>query len=367
MPEKRSPIPNIAKSVILNRLGVVQYPSFVTFFVTWACNLRCGFCDVWKKSPKDEMTLDEIVAVFRQMRKLDVLRITGGEPFVRGDVGDIIEAIVAINDPSLVHITTNGILTDRIVNTLKAMTCLDRVHIKISIDDVGEAHDRIRGVKDAYDKSINTIRSLLPFRDRFGMHIGVNQAIVSQETAGSYERLKAVLAEYDVPVYASIAYDSTSTLYSEGANKDVVDPDSTTRPHGQWSAEGLKDMLRVIATDNKKISDFAEQVVDNYFMKGLYRRMVEGRGAGGPKCVALNNHLRLLPNGDVPICLHNGKIVGNLRSTPFRDVWFGSDIAADRAWVAGCPGCWVSCETSVSAIYTGDIWKGVFKSAALTP
>lgn len=362
MPGYHSLALNIVKSAILNRLGVVQYPSFVTFFLTWACNLRCGFCDVWKKPVKDEMTVIEIASIFRQLRRLDVLRITGGEPFVRKDMGDVIEAIVAVNDPYLIHITTNGILTDRIVNTLSTLSCLNRVHLKISIDDVGYPHDQIRGVDGAYEKSMNTIRALLPLRERSGMHIGVNQAIVDEENSASYERLKATLKDYCVPVYASIAYDSSSTLYSEAANKNTVDPDSTTRPHGRWSTEGLRRMLKTIATDSKEISDFAEQIVDNYFMKGLYRRFIEGRGGGGPSCVALNSHLRLLPNGDVPICLHNGKVVGNLRTTSFRDLWFGSTIAADRKWVADCSGCWVSCETSVSAIYTGDIWKGLLRS-----
>lgn len=352
---------NVVKSAGLNRLGVVQRPSFVTYFVTWACNHRCTFCDVWKKTVGDEMSVDEALAVFRQLGRLDVLRISGGEPFIRKDLAEIINGIERINRPSLIHLTTNGILTDRIVKTLDAVERLEKVHIKVSIDDIGERHDRVRGVNGAYDKAMATVRALAALRPK-GLHVGVNQGIVGPDALPAYEQLKAELAPLGVAVYASIAYDSSHTLYSEGSDK-TFDPDSTTRPFGRWTTDELTAALAHLADDNRAIGDFKERLVDTYFVNGLYKRMVLGERDRGPRCVALNNHLRLLPNGDVPICLHNGTAVGNLRTTRFDDLWFGEAIRPHRQWVADCSGCWVSCETAVSAIYTGDIWKGLRKTA----
>lgn len=353
---------NVLKSITLNRFGVRQYPSFVTFFVTWACNHRCVFCDVWKKTPEDEMSFDEIIDIFKQLRNIDVLRISGGEPFLRKDLAEIVNEIDSINKPSIIHFTTNGILTDRIIRTIEALHHPDKVHIKVSLDDVGENYDQIRGVSGAYGKALETIKGLVELRDRLGFHVGVNQAILDEKSMGTYDQLKAVLAPYKVPIYASVAYDSSSTLYSEGPDKDVIDPDSSLKPFGKWSDDGLKKAMTRVSTDNKEINSITEQIVDTYFFNGLYERMVEKKNSRGPSCVALNNHLRLLPNGDIPICLYNGTIVGNLRDTPFRDFWFGDDINPHRKWVADCSGCWTSCETTVSGIYTGDIWKGLKKS-----
>ncbi len=358
----RSAIPNVLKSIALNSIGRYQYPSFVTFFVTWACNHRCIFCDVWKKIPEDEMTVEEIEAVFKQLKKLDVLRISGGEPYTRGDLAEIINVIDAVNDPTMIHITTNGINTQRIVKSLETIKNVSKVHIKVSIDDVAEKHDLIRGVDGAYKKAIETVSELVKFRDRDGLHVGVNQAILDQNSMQSYDNLKNELKKYDVPVYASIAYDSSTTLYSESDNKNDFEPASSIKPFGDWSEDTLAQAMSRLATDTRATGDFKERLVDNYFVNGLYDRMVREGSSRGPDCVTLNNHLRLLPNGDIPICLYNGTVVGNVREKSFKDIWFGEDIKPHRQFVSDCSGCWSSCETAVSAIYTGDIWKGLYKT-----
>ncbi len=350
---------NIARSAICGRLGFTQPPSFVTFFVTWACNHRCVFCDVWKKTPKDEMPLGDIERVFSQLGRLDVVRLSGGEPFLRKDLAEIVNSLDRINRPSLIHITTNGILTRRIVETIERVERPGQIHIKVSIDDLGDKHDKIRGVNGAYEKAMQTVRELVRLRDTTGLHVGVNQAILDEDSLGAYEELKAVLAPMNVPVYASIAYDSKATIYSEGDGTETFDPASSLSTFGRWTPEGIERAMRRIATDNKSNNSFLEQIVDAYFMNGLYARMVEPGPHAGPRCVALGSHLRILPNGDVPVCLYDRAVVGNLRQTDFKEFWHGKEIEPFRDKVAACPGCWSSCETAVSAIYTGDIWKGL--------
>ena len=356
---------NVASKVIQNRLGINHYPSFLTFFITWACNHRCVFCDVWKKTPKDELTLTEIEMFFRQLKPLDVLRISGGEPFVRKDVGEIINIGDEILNPSIIHLTTNGINTNRIISSLNKVTNLPKVHIKVSIDNVGEKHDAVRGVKGAYDKAIETLKELVVLRDKFGLHVGVNQAILDEKSMSAHEELKKALVDLKVPVYGAIAYDSSSTLYSEDPQrKERIDPNSSLTPFGDWSQEALSHAINTLRTDDTKTSDFAERLIDNYFVNGLHDRMVgDQKNISGPSCVALNTHLRLLPNGDIPICLYNGEVVGNIRERSFKDIWFGEDIQPSRKWVKDCSGCWASCETAVNAVYTGDIYKGLLPKA----
>jgi MoaA/NifB/PqqE/SkfB family radical SAM enzyme len=355
---------NIAKAATFTRLGLAQPPAFVTFFVTWACNHRCIFCDVWKKVPADELSLAEIESIFAQLGRLDVVRLSGGEPFLRKDLADIVNLLDRLNKPTLTHITTNGILTRRIVEAVEGVEHPERLHIKVSIDDLGEKHDRIRGVKGAYDKALETVRELARLRESTGLHVGVNQAILDESSMGAYEALKAVMTPLNVPIYASIAYDSKATIYSEPTPDDHFDPASSVRTFGNWTPEGLQTAMRRIALDNKSNNSFLEQVVDNYFMNGLFARMVEPGPHRGPDCVALGSHLRLLPNGDVPVCLYDRTVVGNLRRTPFKELWASADVAVNRKKVAACPGCWSSCETAVSAIYTGDIWKGLRRPRA---
>lgn len=350
---------NIARAIMMNRIGISQYPSFVTFIVTWRCNSRCIFCDIWKKKSdiQEELDAKNVESIFRQLKKFDVLRLTGGEPFLRNDLSEIINRIDLINSPEIIHITTNGFLTNKILKTMNEIDAAQKIHIKVSIDAIGEKHDRVRGIDGAYDKAMQTVRGLCELKKKREFHIGVNQAIINENEIESYFQLKDALAPYHVPVYPCIANDSLNSLYSD---KTLVDPDISYKPYGIFSKEALVKFMKILIEDGKKVNNLQEQMIDRYHLKGLCNRIVEGKKVPNPRCVALSSHLRILPNGDVPVCLYNGKILGNLRKQDFRTIWFSEEARQQRMWVKECRGCWQSCESAVSAIYTGDIWRGLF-------
>jgi len=349
---------NIAKCILLNRLGVVRRPSFVTYFVTWRCNCRCSFCEIWKRGneAKDELSASEIARIFRQIGEVDVLRISGGEPFLRNDLPEIVDVLIPTCRPSVIHITSNGLLTDRIIDFFQSVREPARVHLKLSIDAVGDRHDELRGTTGAYQKVIDTIHRLVPLRDKLGFHLGVNQAIVSELEERNYSDLKHVLNPYRIPIYPVIAHKGDNGLYRvEGGQTDV-----TYRPLGSFSKDAIRVLMAQFLRDSKKISSPAEYVVDRYYLKGLANRLIKGTNRPNPRCVALNDHLRVLPNGDVPICFFNSTVVGNLRESSFQDIWRSLRAREGRKWVRQCQGCWESCEVVPSAVYTGDIWKGLF-------
>ncbi len=74
-----------------------------------------------------------------------------------------------------------------------------------------------------------------------------------------------------------------------------------------------------------------------------------------PKCVALRSHLRLLPDGSVPVCQFNTVVVGNLLEQDIDSVWSGERTKRQRQWVDSCKGCWAECEVIPNAIYSGDL------------
>jgi Fe-coproporphyrin III synthase len=351
-------IAGIIKAVIKNRLGLTGRPGFVTFIITWRCNGRCVFCDVWKQraGQHDEMTAEQIRAVFRQLPHMDVLRITGGEPFLRDDLAQVINGITAVNRPGMIHITTNGFLSKRICDVVESIEDVGKIHIKVSIDDTGEKHDTIRGVPGAYEKALATVRGLCDIRERRGLHVGVNQAIVSGAEMDAYDRLKAVMDPLNVPVYPCIANQPANSLYSD---RQTVDPVDSCKTYGEFSPEQLDSFMKKVLADGRCVDDLKEQMVDRYHLRGLYNRLVHNRAKPHPDCVAINNHLRILPNGDVPVCLYNGAVIGNLVRQTFDEVWNGAEAQRQRKWVKNCPGCWQSCESVVNAIYTGDIWRGL--------
>ncbi len=352
-------ISNIAKAVIKNKIGIVSYPSFITFLVTWRCNAKCIFCDVWKKNSnyENELNLEEIKKIFKQLKKIDVLRLSGGEPFLRKDLAEIINIIEEVNPPEIIHLTTNGTLTSQIIESFKKIKPLNKIHIKVSIDNIGEKHDKTRGISGAYEKAMETIKQLHKLKQKENFHIGVNQAITEEKEISSYFELRKILKPFDVPVYPVIANEPTNSLYSD---KNLVNPNNSFKTFGYFSKEKLKEFVDTMIKHGKEVNNTQEQIIDRYHLRGLFNRLVKNKMCPNPKCVALNNHLRILPNGDIPVCLYNSFIIGNLKNNNFNKIWNNEKAKKQREWIKKCPGCWQSCESAVNAIYTGDIWKGFF-------
>src|SRR5262245_45391991 len=105
------------------RLGKANFfrlrsPLKVNLCVTYWCQYRCKTCNIWQRKPTDELTTDELLAFIGRNRSINWLDLTGGEPFLRPDFGEVLEA--ALRDwrqLAVVHFPTNGFLTDRIVST----------------------------------------------------------------------------------------------------------------------------------------------------------------------------------------------------------------------------------------------------------
>lgn len=152
---------------------VREFPFNLEFAVTYKCNLKCIQCDIWCYNEKNllELSVEEIYKIFSSYRNFKVLGITGGEPFLRNDLQQIIETIIQTqNGLKILFITTNGQLPEKteaiIKNILEQYKNL-RVITLVSIDGPMEIHEKIRGVSKAYEKALTTISLLANLKQRF--------------------------------------------------------------------------------------------------------------------------------------------------------------------------------------------------------
>ncbi|HOE64159.1 MAG TPA: radical SAM protein [Candidatus Sumerlaeota bacterium] len=144
-----------------------QYPTFLLLEITERCNCRCRMCRIWENKERKELDINDFERLFRDplWRNLRILSLTGGEPFLRHDLIDII-LLAARHLPRLERISfpSNGILTKHIMDTVKAILSSLPAHIDfkigISIDGVEDVHDQMRGVPGAYEKATETVRQL---------------------------------------------------------------------------------------------------------------------------------------------------------------------------------------------------------------
>lgn len=344
---------NIARSIVNNQLGRIELPSMVTFIVTWRCNLRCFMCDVWKKTDHDDMTPAEARAIFKQMPKLDTLRLTGGEPFLRRDFAQLVGSMLEGTDPTVLHLTTAGVMYERIVEFVKTFGS-KKLHLKVSIDAVGDRHDEIRGYRGLYNKSLRTLRTLAELREQYGFYLGVNQTL-SDKNWDHIEPLREAMGELGIPVHYAIATDHY-TLYRLNTSKEKEKPDMRSVSLSDFTPEQLQYIFDQLDRRDA-INDVPEWIVQRYYLHGLKNRLLKGIDSPKPQCIELHNHMRLMPNGDVMTCVYYPTVVGNLRKQTLQEVWYGDAIKPERELVKKCVGCWAGCEVKPNAIYTGDIVK----------
>ena len=151
-------------------------PITVTLTLTSKCNLRCVMCDHWKLKNNEELNLEEIKNLIDQIAEWGVeeIELSGGEPFMRKDVWEIISYASSKNVG--MNITTNG--------TLLTKECVERLlnskvnRLQISLDGIRGIQDEIRGVKGAYKKVMRTVRFINSMRKRKKSSIRINATTV---------------------------------------------------------------------------------------------------------------------------------------------------------------------------------------------
>ncbi len=337
-----------------HRKGTSLTPRVLTHTVTFRCNARCVMCDSWRLPRQDELTLAEIERIYRQLPRLDAVRLTGGEPFVRTDLPLIAALARAILAPRILHITTNAFLTERVLDFVDEWPDDAPLHLLVSLDGLEERHDEVRGVPRSYERAIATLHGLVERRPHKELRLAVNQTVIDAEGARGYRPLRRELVALGVPLHVVVAYRESAT-YSLDRNRAVNDGGTSGyETFGQLSKAEIALLLEQVEADLVDLPA-STRAAKAYYVAGLRRRLLGEPGPASPPCVALHAHLRLFPNGDVPTCQNNSVIVGNLRDRSFAEVWAGSLVEQQRRWVKACAGCWTECEILPSAVYTGDI------------
>ncbi len=349
----------LMQSAARRRYDVGQ-PRYLTYLVTFTCNARCVMCDSWKKPSPDDLTVREIERIFRQLPRLDMVRLSGGEPFVRPDLLEIAHLTQAHLQPFRLHITSNGFLTDRIVKFCETRRKDLPLQLLISVDGLESKHNQVRGREIAWAAATATLKALAPRRRDLNLSLGVNQTIVDAEGAAHYRRLNDFLKSLDIRHHVVMAYDASATYRLE------TEVDLAPKAVGDFTTFGSFQRDAIARLWDDVEADVAtwprlERWAKRYYIRGIRNRVLHGAGTPNPPCVALNAHLRILPNGDVPTCQFNTKTVGNLRRQSFREVWASQAAASQRTRVRQCPGCWAECEVLPNAIYTGDLFRALLR------
>lgn len=171
-----------AVSYELARRGLISPPRplLLTYSVTAACRSLCRTCNIGRtylENPelaKQDLSLAEIEKTFRSLGNIYFFNISGGEPFMRMDLAEIVRLAAMYLKPGIIHIPTNALAPRAIEKTTgRILDYMDQylpasvpLSIKPSIDGIGDMHDYVRGVQGNFAKLQETIDRLLAIRAR---------------------------------------------------------------------------------------------------------------------------------------------------------------------------------------------------------
>ncbi|HOO56382.1 MAG TPA: radical SAM protein [bacterium] len=370
----------IARARRLRNAAKPVHPLLMTFNVTDRCNAKCAMCEIhkWSSGAEKELSVDDYARVVRDpaMSRLQVARITGGEPFLRDDLADIFRLTVDYTACRIFYITTNGSMPDRVERFVRGAGALgEKLHIQVSLDAVDGTHDAIRGVEGFEARAIETLRRLSELKKEFGFHAGINQTVMKGTAAQMY-------AIHDLAAELGVGHNMfLGARYHEGKGMEDADPFSA--PLGFEPEDGMTPVevesfyrihreIKDRADSARRRGEFAgaflRDVSEEYLNEGGRNRALLKRFAPAPPCMAMFTHFRLTSGGDViPCSVMRGDSAGNVTEQRFSEIWHGAAADAARRKVIACKGCWIECDINPSVFFSGDVISWFAKKMAVDP
>lgn len=303
-----------------------------TVIVTYRCNARCTMCNRYKapSKPDEEISIDTI----KKLPKMYFTNITGGEPFIREDLPDIVRELYKKSDR--IVISTNGFFTDRIIKLCEEFP---NVGIRISIEGLEETNNKIRGLDDGYNKGYSTLKKLVEMKHPdvgFGMTV---QDANAKDLVALYEKSNELGMEFAT---ASL-HNSFYFVEAKNIIKDRM-----------MVAKEFERLVNKLLESNSPKKWFRA-----YFNHGLINYIFGQKRL--LRCDMSFDTFFIDPYGDVMPC--NGtkdkEVMGNLNNQTWDELWNSEQADKVRTKVRHCDrNCWMI--GSVSPAMHKYIWKPAF-------
>lgn len=304
-----------------------------TVIVTYRCNAKCTMCNRYKvpSKPEEEISIETI----KKLPEMYFTNITGGEPFIRDDLKDIVHELLKKSDR--IVISTNGFFTDRIVELCKEFP---QVGIRISIEGLEKTNNEIRGLDDGFNRGYTTLKKLVDMGMKdvgFGM-------TVQDRNAADLVPLYNISDELGMEFATASLHNSFYFVESNNIIKDRL-----------TVAQNFEDLVNRLLDSNSPKKWFRA-----YFNHGLINYIFSQKRL--LPCDMSFDTFFIDPYGDVMPC--NGtkekQVMGNLNRQSWEELWNSEQAEKVRNFVRNCDrNCWMIGSVSPAMhkyIYKPAVW-----------
>ncbi len=304
-----------------------------TVIVTYRCNAKCTMCNRYKvpSKPEEEISLETI----RKLPEMYFTNITGGEPFIRDDLKDIVRELYKKSDR--IVISTNGFFTDKIVDLCKEFP---QIGIRISIEGLEQTNNEIRGLEDGYNRGYTTLKKLV---DMGMQDVGFGMT-VQDRNAADLVPLYNISDELGMEFATASLHNSFYFVESHNIIKDRL-----------MVAQNFEDLINRLLESNSPKKWFRA-----YFNHGLINYIFSQKRL--LPCDMSFDTFFIDPYGDVMPC--NGtkekQVMGNLNEQSWDELWNSEQAEKVRKLVRNCDrNCWMIGSVSPAMhkyIYKPALW-----------
>lgn len=309
--------------------GQAALPTTLSLLATDNCNSKCVMCDIWKNKSENELSAVEFGKVLKDplFREVRHIGISGGEPTLRKDLAEMVgEILGSLPKARSLSVTSHGFHTKRWKEALPAIKEHCEKHkvslrINISIDGVGEMHNKIRGNRTAFKTATDTIDAV----SAAGVDVQVQTTLTTPNAFSATRTLEwAKKRELDIVFRQGT---SITRLYNTNSLNEVILSDD--------ARSFLADFI-----ESNQLERVTSSPARRLFYKDLAKRLVTGAPRKAP-CIFQSEGLVLSAHGDMYHCSISEESIGNALTEAAHSQYFSARSAAIRSNLIRnvCPGC----------------------------
>ncbi|NDV42144.1 polysaccharide pyruvyl transferase family protein [Flagellimonas sediminis] len=304
-------------------------PTHVNFPITDNCNSKCQMCNVWKDKSENELLPKEIADIFSDQLFANVkhLGISGGEPTLRNDLLDCVDAILeSLPKLESLSITSHGFhpskwerMLPEILKKCQKKNVLFKLNI--SVDGIGELHEEVRRIEGGWKKVLKSIA--VAKKNNCPLQI---QCTVSKHNVYGINEVLHFAKENNIELIFRKAT-SINRLY----NESITDEYFTSNNEDSFFADFLQ---------SKSLNEATGNPGRRLFYKDLVKRLVKGTKRGAP-CHFQYNGVLISAHGEMFHCSIDEKPLGNCRKESPSKIYFSKESKnqLDQLLSQVCPNC----------------------------
>lgn len=124
-----------------------------SIITTYRCPMRCKMCNIW--SNPTSVSREFSPTLLRKLPRLTLANVTGGEPFVRADLDEIVEILFTKTDR--IVISTSGYFEEKVLALARRYP---RLGFRVSLEGLSAKNDELRGRPGGFDHGLRVLLGL---------------------------------------------------------------------------------------------------------------------------------------------------------------------------------------------------------------